>query len=196
MSGTTKKDDIVQATIEIFVNEGFDRPSMDSIASRANVSKRTLYKHFPSKRSLLDEILLFLIGQKQNALNFTYDSEQSAQDQLIKIVSDKAHLILCPNNIKLAKIIMSEFLKDEGFLKGHIETVLKSETTTLTWIEEAQKAGKIKNDQSPLEMLEFLNELVNGLIFFPVLFGKKENFSNNEIQNIVKMFLHIAGEEK
>ena len=80
MTSGTKKQDILLASIEIFVNEGFDRPTMDSIATRANVSKRTLYKHYPSKRSLLDSILIHLISNNQKALEFNFKKTDSLKD--------------------------------------------------------------------------------------------------------------------
>lgn len=188
----SKREDIIQASIELFVSEGFDRPSMDTIAAKASVSKRTLYKYFSSKRALLDEILLYLIGQNQNALDFHFQPEQPLQIQLENIIGQKARFLLCSSNIKLAKIIISEHLKDEGLLHEEIENVLKQEKTTLVWMEEAQKAGALKKDKSAIELLTFLNELINGIIFYPVLFGKKNGVRENEVKDIASMFLSVC----
>ncbi len=191
MTSGTKKQDILLASIEIFVNEGFDRPTMDSIATRANVSKRTLYKHYPSKRSLLDSILIHLISNNQKALEFNFKKTDSLKDQLCHIITQKAKSLLEENNIKLAKIILSEYLKDEGLLKEQIEEVIKNETITIKWIQQNQEAGHINSDQSALDTLEFLNEIINGIIFFPMLFGKKQNYTKNDISNIATMFLAV-----
>ncbi|MDP7321227.1 MAG: TetR/AcrR family transcriptional regulator [Bacteriovoracaceae bacterium] len=191
MTSGTKKQDILLASIEIFVNEGFDRPTMDSIATRANVSKRTLYKHYPSKRSLLDSILIHLISNNQKALEFNFKKTDSLKDQLCHIITQKAKSLLEQNNIKLAKIILSEYLKDEGLLKEQIEEVIKNETITIKWIQQNQEAGHINSDQSALDTLEFLNEIINGIIFFPMLFGKKQNYTKNDISNIATMFLAV-----
>jgi TetR/AcrR family transcriptional regulator of autoinduction and epiphytic fitness len=191
MTSGTKKQDILLASIEIFVNEGFDRPTMDSIATRANVSKRTLYKHYPSKRSLLDSILIHLISNNQKALEFNFKKTDSLKDQLCHIITQKAKSLLKENNIKLAKIILSEYLKDEGLLKEQIEEVIKNETITIKWIQQNQEAGHINSDQSALDTLEFLNEIINGIIFFPMLFGKKQNYTKNDISNIATMFLAV-----
>jgi TetR/AcrR family transcriptional regulator of autoinduction and epiphytic fitness len=164
---------------------------MDSIATRANVSKRTLYKHYPSKRSLLDSILIHLISNNQKALEFNFKKTDSLKDQLCHIITQKAKSLLEQNNIKLAKIILSEYLKDEGLLKEQIEEVIKNETITIKWIQQNQEAGHINSDQSALDTLEFLNEIINGIIFFPMLFGKKQNYTKNDISNIATMFLAV-----
>ena len=49
---TQKRETIISAAIQIFIEEGFDNASMDRIAERANASKRTVYNHFPSKEEL------------------------------------------------------------------------------------------------------------------------------------------------
>jgi len=189
----SKKDDIIMASIEIFANEGFDRPTMDSIATRASVSKRTLYKYFPNKNALLDDILMYLINQKQSVLNFTYNDDEDLFVQLERIITQKTEHILYPSNLKLARIILSEALKGEGLLKDKLEAVLKTEKITLDWIEKAQKANKLTTEEQPLEILDFLGELINGVIFFPILFGKKEEATQEEIESVASMFLHQKG---
>ena len=49
---------IVDAAYESFWRSGFVRTSVDSIAERANLTKRTLYSYFRSKDDLLAAVLL------------------------------------------------------------------------------------------------------------------------------------------
>jgi AcrR family transcriptional regulator len=49
---------IVEAAYESFWRSGFARSSVDSIAARAGLTKRTLYSYFPSKDDLLAAVLL------------------------------------------------------------------------------------------------------------------------------------------
>ncbi len=44
---------IVKAASELFLNKGYGSVSMDEIAGRAKVSKRTVYNHFSAKEVLL-----------------------------------------------------------------------------------------------------------------------------------------------
>jgi AcrR family transcriptional regulator len=48
---------ILAAAAELFYCEGINATGVDLIASRASVSKRTLYQHFPSKAALVEEYL-------------------------------------------------------------------------------------------------------------------------------------------
>jgi AcrR family transcriptional regulator len=48
---------ILAAAAELFYFEGINATGVDLIATRASVSKRTLYQHFPSKAALVEEYL-------------------------------------------------------------------------------------------------------------------------------------------
>ena len=48
---------ILTAASELFYFEGINATGVERIASRASVSKRTLYRHFPSKTALVEEYL-------------------------------------------------------------------------------------------------------------------------------------------
>ena len=52
-----KREAIIQAAIAEFRDNGFKVTSMDRIAARAEVSKRTVYNHFPSKDFTLASLL-------------------------------------------------------------------------------------------------------------------------------------------
>src|SRR5215831_18447403 len=48
---------ILDAAFGLFWRQGFLRVSMDDIAARADITKRALYQHFPSKDDLIKSAL-------------------------------------------------------------------------------------------------------------------------------------------
>jgi AcrR family transcriptional regulator len=48
---------ILQAALEIFADEGYDRVSMDGVAARAGVGKATIYRRYSSKAELVVEAI-------------------------------------------------------------------------------------------------------------------------------------------
>ena len=53
----TKRAVILDAAEELFVSSGYELTSVDAIAARAGVSKRTVYDHFGDKLSLFRSVL-------------------------------------------------------------------------------------------------------------------------------------------
>ena len=55
---SARKDrEIVQAATAAFVSKGYDGTSMEEIATKAGVSKQTVYKHFTDKETLFGEVV-------------------------------------------------------------------------------------------------------------------------------------------
>ncbi|WP_395015913.1 TetR/AcrR family transcriptional regulator [Dongia sp.] len=51
------RDRILGTAYQLFYERGFSRISMDAVAARAGITKRTLYNHFDSKDRLFGEML-------------------------------------------------------------------------------------------------------------------------------------------
>jgi AcrR family transcriptional regulator len=51
------RERILAATEKLFYREGIHATGVDRVADEAQVSKRTLYRHFPSKNDLVEEYL-------------------------------------------------------------------------------------------------------------------------------------------
>ncbi len=54
---TSAKERLVETALTLFHREGFHATGIDKILAAANVSKMTMYKHFPSKDALILEVL-------------------------------------------------------------------------------------------------------------------------------------------
>lgn len=52
-----KNTSIIEAAIDLFLEQGFEGTSMDKVARRASVSKQTVYSHFASKEQLFGEAI-------------------------------------------------------------------------------------------------------------------------------------------
>ena len=189
MSAPNKKEEIINDSIEIFVEEGYDRPSMDAIAKNANVSKRTLYKHFPNKKALLEDLIVHLIERNITQTFVKYDSNISFENQVIQFINNKLEQYFDPNGVKLARIIMSEAFKQSDFLKERIENILRLETSSLDWIREAQLHREIPESLDSFEALHYLNKLIRGVFFYPMLLETDFRYSEKDIKDLAKTFI-------
>ena len=72
-----KEEQIINAARELFKNYGFKKVSMDEIARKAGVTKRTVYKYFTSKQDLLK---FFINEEIINMKKIIEDTEKKNSD--------------------------------------------------------------------------------------------------------------------
>jgi AcrR family transcriptional regulator len=75
-----RRQQLLDAALEVFVARGYHAAAMDEIAERAGVSKPVLYQHFPGKLelylALLDESVDTLVETVRDALRSNQDNKQ------------------------------------------------------------------------------------------------------------------------
>jgi AcrR family transcriptional regulator len=80
LSRAERREQLLDAARDAFVETGYHATAMDDIAERAGVSKPVLYQHFPSKLDLylglLDQQAGTLVDLIERALLSTEDNEQ------------------------------------------------------------------------------------------------------------------------
>ena len=101
-----KRESISLAAAELFLREGFDRCSMDSIAAAAGVSKQTVYSHFASK----DELFRSCITAKVRLYNLTVDADahDSLEAGLAAFADGFLRLISDEDAVKMWRLVMHE----------------------------------------------------------------------------------------
>ena len=87
-----KKKQIIEATLKLMEETTFENLRVDDIAQKAGVSKRTLYKYFPSKKVLISVIIAEkhdLIQQKIIDILNNDGNEVDKYDQLFTFVTSE-----------------------------------------------------------------------------------------------------------
>ena len=88
-----KRTSIRESAARLFLDEGFERTSMDSIANAAGVSKQTVYSHFENK----DELFKSCIEGKIRQYELRPDSDRhttlegglkSVADSYLRLLAD------------------------------------------------------------------------------------------------------------
>ena len=68
-----KRAAILSAARDLFLEDGFERTSMDAIALRAEVSKRTVYDYYGDKRALLLAVVEQALGALMSSVSRSID---------------------------------------------------------------------------------------------------------------------------
>lgn len=94
-STNQEREKILNRIRELYLTEGFYKTSMDSVAARLRISKKTIYKYFPSKEKLIHEVVFGLMQEISPRIDAIIKNKS---DALTKIYS-------------LLEILGSTFLK-------------------------------------------------------------------------------------
>ena len=118
------KEDIVKRVLNDFMQYGFKTFTMDDLANKMGMSKKTLYKHFPSKQDLVDACLDYALEMSCTNVTTFIEGEgsvienvcrnQKKVQEVFNINSDRPILELQKYYPKTYERMESEFAKTDA----------------------------------------------------------------------------------
>ena len=137
-----KRDQIREGAQRVFLERGFAGTSTDAIAAEAGVSKQTLYAYYPSKETLLADVLRHLIHEDpQNQLpeveEIRLDTREELRSALDSLAKGLIARLMQPDYLALIRVVIAETprLPQVGYLfrsavpeqlLGNVVTILNS----------------------------------------------------------------------
>ncbi len=150
-----KKNRVLQAGISEFSERGYERANINVIAKKAEISIGLMYKYFDTKEDLFITCMDEAINIMEKVISETVDSDKKILDraeQLIRAVQDTSRDYA--TFVKLYSCITQLKNKDHvEYFAQRIESI--SYKAYSSFIEQAQKEGKIRKDCDP-RMFAFL----------------------------------------
>ncbi|SEI53519.1 TetR/AcrR family transcriptional regulator [Pseudomonas sp. NFACC07-1] len=166
-----KRTAIIQAAIGEFRDKGFGATSMDSVASRAIVSKRTVYNHFPSKESLFDEALQQLWASSAQEPAPLYCGDRPVREQLQAFLLARMRVLSDACLRDLTRVVIATALHAPE--RQHLINRLgEREEGFVSWIRAAQADDKLKA-ADPSFVAHQVQALLKEFAFWPqVIWGQ------------------------
>ena len=185
-----KREAIAQAAIDEFRDNGFEVTSMDRIAARAGVSKRTVYNHFPSKEELFREIMQRLWGRAADMAEDPYCPDRSLEEQLRELLETKMATLSDQNFIDLARIAIGATVHSPDRAKVWVDRLNQREETFSVWIRAAQKHSRLK-PVDPGFAAQQLHSLMKAFAFWPQVTLNEPILSPQKQRAVVQSALEI-----
>lgn len=184
---------ILDAAVDEFRESGFVCTSMDRIAERAGVSKRTVYNHFESKNALFSAILDLLSARKVEATqDLPYNPEAPLRDQLEALAERELELMADSRFIGLARTLVAETIRSPELVKEAWPDVKARHGGVFGWIKAAVEDGRLRVDDPELAVHQ-LHALVKAFAFWPQVIMHEPPLEPEErervIESAVSMFL-------
>jgi len=78
---------ILSASAELFSQYGFKTITMDDIARRAGISKKTLYQHFANKQEVVNESVLWYKNSTTETCMAALDGSENAIEAMVRMLA-------------------------------------------------------------------------------------------------------------
>ncbi|OIL59516.1 TetR family transcriptional regulator [Oenococcus oeni] len=127
---TKKQRAVLNASLILFSEKGYEKTSTSDIAKRAGVAEGTVYKQFKTKKNLLINgiapILKIVFEDAINEFseNSLKDKEITLHEYLTDIVQDRSNFV--EKNLPAIKVILNQMLTNPEFAKIVITKFKKS----------------------------------------------------------------------
>ncbi len=121
--GETREQEILDTTLDLIAEVGYDRMSMDLLAARARASKATLYRRWPGKAPLVAEA----VRRRVCAVTPQAPDTGSLRDDLLAAIRDKRDMLsgqdgplfvglmmAAQNDTELASLLREQFGADKA----------------------------------------------------------------------------------
>jgi len=157
---------VISAATEEFLQAGFDATSMDRIAARACVSKRTVYNHFPSKEALFAAILVQLWDASSTGGSPAYRADLPLRPQLLDLLMRKIRLSSDDALLSLARVAIAAGIHSPERARDMVARLGEREEDLTVWIRAAASDGRLKTTDPVFASMQ-LQGLVKGFAFWP-----------------------------
>jgi TetR/AcrR family transcriptional regulator of autoinduction and epiphytic fitness len=180
--------------VATFRAEGFHSTTMDRIAERAGVSKRTVYNHFPSKDELFDVITDgFWDKLRPERAGDKRPTVEDTATRLRRLARERVDVLLDPEVLGLFRVLLGESVRSPELARAYLGYRDRTAFLGLRELFDDEIArGRLRIDQPELAAGQFWG-LVLGPLFWPLVLGLRSIPDGDErdlvIDEAVAIFL-------
>jgi TetR/AcrR family transcriptional regulator, mexJK operon transcriptional repressor len=125
------RDRILEAATELFLTEGYGTTSIEAVATRAGISKRTFYHRFDNKEALFAAVVHRIIEQIRPPPGVPLLEGATLRDILRRLAGLILNAALSPQAIALHRLITAESLRFPNLARAVYDEGWARDATTL-----------------------------------------------------------------
>jgi TetR/AcrR family transcriptional regulator len=191
-----RRQEILDAARAEFFERGFHRPTMDDVATRAEVSKGTIYLYFESKEEILAHLLLEGLDLLIEDMEAAQDPGSCATAEAALRTLSNAYLAFCQANPSYFRLIMAF---DRGRFEESIppdlyQKVLDQSLRGLNLVARTVEAGKAEGTfhvEDPWQAAGSLWAALNGVLVL-MAHPLRRRMLNSDLQTMFRATLDLV----
>lgn len=147
---------MLEATLGLIAEQGFDATTVEQIASAADIAPATFFNHFQSKSGLLAEITTDVATALEALIEEHLRTDRSVREQLEGLARHAAEMIA--DNQRVSRAVMLEMLRSGTRPEDAAPYLASLQRPLTTMLESGQDTGEVRADEDAA----FLAEMVLG----------------------------------
>ncbi|WP_204073178.1 TetR/AcrR family transcriptional regulator [Planotetraspora phitsanulokensis] len=156
-----KKRQILDATLELLAEKGYEGLTIEGVAGRSEVNKTTIYRWWPSKAALLGAALV-----EAEVLDFDAPDTGSLDGDLRRLVEGVARLLTVPPASDIAVAALGAAVHDPALAEAAKGFFADRFARELPIFERARARGEIDASADPMMIVD----LLAGAVWLRVVF--------------------------
>ncbi|MGM9486941.1 TetR/AcrR family transcriptional regulator [Ideonella sp. YS5] len=192
-----KREAILEVASQVFQEMGFERASMDEIASRVGGSKVTLYGYFPSKQQLFLEVAEYMGGRQ---LGPAFEELAAGSEDLHRVLRRFGEKFLAfvstPETIGTYRMMVSQAGQSDIASRFLELGPKKGEQQLAAFLQAEMEGGRLKSADANIAAAHLM-ALITAEVHQPLLMGAMQQPTRNQVRQIaeraVAVFLAAYG---
>ncbi len=172
ITANSTSEKIVHAALAVFLEVGFDKANLETVAARAGVTKPTVYSHFGSKVGLLQAVAQYQAQQALTQFAPNLQSTGNVRRDLIGFSKSFLSNMLQPDAIRMHRFAIVEAMNHPELVAPLLSAGPQKLTETLQrYLETETKAGRLRCKNSLLAAQHLLG-LLAGMDFLAIVISQ------------------------
>lgn len=187
------REKIVKAAMDLFRDQGFNNTTMEQIAAKADVARKTLYNHFLVKEAIADE---YVRGISKELARENLETFENLPDTRSRLLATMNHVYEWVEiNPEITGICLGYRIRKMAQEPGDSSDKTGTQNVLSEIISQGQQAGEIRQDISSRLLEGYINILRFVLVLDWLNVSPKYNLLD-ETAKLVDLFMHGATEQK
>ncbi|WP_226779850.1 TetR/AcrR family transcriptional regulator [Oceaniglobus trochenteri] len=181
-----KFEQVLDGARSVFLKDGFEGASVDTIAKEAGVSKATLYSYFPDKRLLFMEVARTECSRQAEIATARIDMSAAPSVVLFEAGSHLIRFFLSDIGQKVFRICVAEAERFPELGRQFYESGPGMvEASLVQYFDLAIARGELAIDDRSLAAHQFA-ELCKAHLFPRIVFGLQTRFDDEEVDRVIR----------
>ncbi len=192
-AASSRREAIMAAAFEVFVERGFEAATTAEIVRRAKTSKRTLYEHFASKQDILTALIRFGSAKMQPSPDLPQPHDR---DQFIAILERFGRAFLAeflhPDRMAMYRLAIAEARRGGGAVARELDASgrLPVVQAATRFFDQAAAAGILRRDDVAMLIGVFFSVLI-GITPLQAMLGTEPPITPEAIAGRAALATHV-----